>query len=129
MKAISAPITAIPPKVINRLVCFRLLGNISISLPPSLLSLCLCMQDYNSKEQNKYAMLYRSVLLLSLLLLLLSHLQECNPILLAASFFGCDDKFNKVSVCAVPVIIIKSMTAAKTKRSSFFIPLHGTAAR
>ena len=129
MKAISAPITAIPPKVINRLVCFRLLGNISISLPPSLLSLFLCMQDYNSKEQNKYAMLYRSVLLLSsLLLLLLSHLQECNPILLAA-FFGCDDKFNKVSVCAVPVKIIKSMTAAKCKGSSFFIPLHGTAAR
>src|SRR5688572_26604568 len=117
MKAISAPITAIPPKVINRLVCFRLLGNISISLPPSLLSLFLCMQDYNSKEQNKYAMLYRSVLLLSLLLLL-SHLQECNPILLAA-FFGCDDKFNKVSVCAVPVKIIKSMTAAKCKGSSF----------
>jgi hypothetical protein len=34
--AISTPITAIPPKVTNHVVCFLLLGNIFLFLPLSL---------------------------------------------------------------------------------------------
>jgi hypothetical protein len=36
IKAISTPITAIPPKVTNHVVCFLLLGNIFLFLPLSL---------------------------------------------------------------------------------------------
>jgi hypothetical protein len=55
MKAISAPITAIPPKVINSLVCSRLIGNYMYTSPlfaPPLQIIYL--QEGNAKGQDKY---------------------------------------------------------------------------
>ena len=42
-------------------------------------------------------------------------------------FFWRRNNFDKVSVRAVPVKIIKSVTAAKYNSSLLFIPAHGTA--
>jgi hypothetical protein len=59
-----------------------------------------------------------------LLLLLLSHLQERDSVFPATvAFFRCRNYFDKVFVRAVPVEIIKSVTAAKYNSSLFFIPL------
>ena len=59
---------------------------------------------------------------------ILSHLQERDSICLSL-FYRSGNHFDKVSICAVPVEVIKSVTAAKYKGSPIFIPLHGTAAR
>jgi hypothetical protein len=65
MKAISAPITAIPPKVINRLVCSLLIGNYMYTSPLFASPLqTIYLQEGNAKEQDKYdAVLLRIFLL------------------------------------------------------------------
>src|SRR5215211_8193109 len=69
-------------------------------------------------------------LLLLLLLLLLSHLQKRDSVFSATvAFFRCRNHFDKVFVCAFPVEIIKSVTAAKYNSSLFFIPPYCTTTR
>ena len=60
----------------------------------------------------------------------LSHLQERDSVFpTTVAFFRCRNHFDKVVVRAVPVEIIKSVTAAKYNSSLIFIPLYGTATR
>lgn len=124
MKAITAPITAIPAKVINLLVCPLLIGNYMYTSPlfaPSLQTIYL--QEGNVKGQDKNDAMSLRIFLLVIISL---HLKECNSVCCLAVSFRRSDDFDKISICTIPVKIVKGMTTAKYNGGTLIIPLHCT---
>ena len=81
------------------------------------------LQQENPNEQNKYDATFASNFpLISLSL----HLNERNSVCCLAISFWCSDHFDKISICAVPVKIVKGMTTAKCNRGPLVIPLYCT---
>ena len=90
---------------------------------------CL-LEEYDSKVQNKF--IGRQIMackpfLFIIIIIASPRVQFCLSCY--CCFFRCRNHFDKVFVRAVPVEIIKSVTAAKYNSSIFFIPLYGTATR
>jgi hypothetical protein len=88
------------------------------------------LQENNAKQQNKYGPIqsskFISLVLFLLFLLFLLRLNECNTVCSLAVYFGCSDHFDKISIRAIPVKIVKSMTTAKDNGGALIIPLHRT---